>query len=133
MKIAHYDERQVVARGKAHMYSNVAAIFYFILVHEAISEGVLPLSVKQAILVGIIVMIWVFAAVATWKDAYFKIGHESGTLSGMLLVSGIIILFYTWGKSAFGVFVALAEISLAGLALIRCLVRKREEQEEGEL
>ena len=133
MKIAHYDERQVVARGKAHMYSNGAGIFYFILVHEAISEGILPFPAERAILVGIIVMIWLFAVVATWKDAYYKIGQESGIMSGMLLLSGIIILFYTWGKSAFGVFVALAVISLAALALIRCLAHRREEQEEDEL
>lgn len=70
----YYDERQLMAQGKAYKYSFLFCIAYFLAF--ACFQGVTKeqwIDNFEGIFFGIILSVFIFAVYAIWKDAYISI------------------------------------------------------------
>ena len=83
-----YDERQLMARGKASSYGFMVATIYSIAVALLSVVGIeLPLETSVLILLGVMLSIGVYVCYAILNDAYFALNQKRG---GLLVILGII-------------------------------------------
>ena len=74
-----YDERQLLAQGKANEAGLTAGVVYLFLIQLAEFWEDFPLSIQEVSNIGILVMILTFATVAIWKDAYLRLREKEGS------------------------------------------------------
>ena len=125
-----FDERQLLARGKANSAALTAGIGYLFLLQFAdLWEG-FPLSIQEVSAIGILVMLLTYATVAIWKDAYVRVREKEGSAIGWAVFLGISLLigWNDWIELA----MSICCFYTAGLIALRRHVRKREEREEAD-
>ena len=86
-----YDERQLLARGKANSAALTAGIGYLFLLQFADLWEAFPLSIQEVSAIGILVMLLTYASVAIWKDAYVRVREKEGSAIGWAVFLGIIV------------------------------------------
>lgn len=123
-----YDERQLLARGRATQAAMFAGIGYlFLLQFAELWEG-FPLTMQEVSIIGIVVMVVTFETVAIWKDAYLQLREKEGTSIGWTVAIGIVNLI---GRTSLvSLLVGGAFLYTAFLIALRRFLRKREEREE---
>ena len=123
-----YDERQMLARGKANSAALTAGIGYLFLLQFANLWEAFPLSIQEVSAIGILVMLLTYASVAIWKDAYVRVREKEGSAIGWAVFLGISLLigWNDWIELA----MSICCFYTAGLIALRRFLRKREEREE---
>lgn len=125
-----YDERQLLAQGKANRAALTAGIGYLLLLQFAdLWEG-FPLSIQEVSNIGILIMILTFATVAIWKDAYLRLREKEGSRITWMLIWGLYNLIL--GRTPVRLLMGGACCYVAFLIALRRHLRKREEREEAD-
>ena len=122
-----FDERQLLARGKANSAAFTAGIGYLFLLQLAdLWEG-FPLSIQEVSAIGILVMLLTYVTVAVWKDAYVRVREKESSAIGWSVFLGISFLigWDSWLELIMGV----SCLYTAGLIALRRHLRKREEDD----
>ena len=73
-----YDERQLLARGKATQVGMIAGLLYLFLLQLTEFWADFPLTMQEVSILGILVMLVTFETVAIWKDAYVRVREKEG-------------------------------------------------------
>ena len=125
-----YDERQLLARGKATQAGMIAGIVYLFLLQLAELWADFPLTMQEVSILGILVMLVTFETVAIWKDAYVRVREKESSSIGWSVFVGISIFIcrYSWMELVMSV----SCFYTAGLIALRRHLRKREEREEAD-
>ena len=123
-----YDERQLLARGKANSAAFTAGIGYLFLLQLAEFWEDFPLSIQEVSTIGMLVMVLTFATVAIWKDAYLRLRQKEGSSIAWMLFLGVYNLIM--GRTLVRILVGSAFCYVAFLIVLRRFLRKREEREE---
>ena len=94
-----YDERQLMAQGRAYMWG-FFTIFTYTVLYPLVTmvAGRELMETDVALFLGIELGLAVFSVYCIWKDAYFDV-HSTRTLTGVVLV--------TLTQGAFGIPAAL--------------------------
>ena len=123
-----YDERQLLARGKATQAGMIAGLLYLFLLQLTEFWADFPLTMQEVSILGILVMLVTFETVAIWKDAYVRVREKEGSSIGWSVFMGIhfLIGWNSWLDLALSVL----WFYTAGLIALRRFLRKREEREE---
>ena len=123
-----FDERQLLARGKANSAALTAGIGYLFLLQFAdLWEG-FPLSIQEVSAIGILVMLLTYVTMAIWKDAYLRLREKEGSRITWMLIWGLYNLIL--GRTSVRLLMGGACCYVAFLIALRRFLRKREEREE---
>ena len=122
-----YDERQLLARGKATQAGLTAGVVYLFLIQLAEFWEDFPLSIQEVSTIGILVMILTFATVAIWKDAYLRLREKEGSRITWMLIWGLFNLIL--GRTPVRLLMGGACCYVAFLIALRRHMRKREEDD----
>lgn len=123
-----YDERQLLARGKATQAGMIAGILYLFLLQLTEFWADFPLTMQEVSILGILVMLVTFETVAIWKDAYVRVREKEGSAIGWAVFLGISLLI-GW-NDLIELAMSILCFYTAGLIALRRFLRKREEREE---
>ena len=123
-----YDERQLIAQGKANKAGLTAGLVYLFLLQLAELWEDFPLSIQEVSIIGILVMTLTFATVAIWKDAYIRLREKEGSRITWMLVWGLYNLIM--GHTPVRLLMGSACCYVAFLIALRRFLRNREEREE---
>ncbi len=123
-----YDERQLLARGKANEAGLTAGVVYLFLLQLAEFWEDFPLTIQEVSIIGILVMLLTYVTVAVWKDAYLRLRQKEGNAIGWMVFLGIMQLigWPTLTERLLGI----SCLYIAALIALRRFLRKREEREE---
>lgn len=120
-----FDERQLLARGRATQAGMIAGVLYLFLLQFAVLWEDFPLSIQEVSILGILVMLITFETVAIWKDAYVRVREKESSAIGWSVFLGVSFFIgcYSWLELVMGV----SCFYTAGLIALRRHLRKREE------
>lgn len=125
-----FDERQLLARGKATQAGMIAGIVYLFLLQLAELWADFPLTMQEVSILGILVMLVTFETVAIWKDAYVRVREKESRAIGWSVFMGIS--FFVGWDSWLELVMSVSCFYTAGLIALRRHLRKREEREEAD-
>jgi len=91
-----YDERQQAARGRAFRAAFLTHLIYAALVTVLTAGGASWLDVPEALFLGVVIAVGVFAQVCIWNDAYFELSEKPRATILPLVLLGVLQLLNVW-------------------------------------
>lgn len=90
----HYDERQILARGKGFQYGFFTLMFYDLIFNAAYINGTKWCDNLTGNLIGVVLSLCVFAIYCIWNDAYLSLNEKPKLIYlglGSLTLSNFLI------------------------------------------
>jgi len=93
IKLHEYDERQILARGKAYKYGMFTSFICIGILNIFATVGIQWFMSMTGLMTVIVVSVTVFAVVSIWNDAYLSLKEKkSNVIIGFLLIAVINLI-----------------------------------------
>lgn len=121
--LSEYDERQMLARGKAFQYAFITLVTYSILVSLSQMLGIdLPVIAPTLSFWGISLSIIIFCTIAIWQDAYFALNENRTSLLIIFSIITVVNLIILISTIVSGSLIINGRIDYGGISVASCVM-----------